>query len=150
MNYYRDHKNDEEKHVVEQAAENVDFLGKQLLCVDFIENLEHHIHIEEEGIVAGHSRVPFNFHVSCDHFIVWNRKNSRIGTILVVFGFGSTHIGNNISAFIECSIVSTCQYRSKAAIFGLHLCEPTAIFSGFDEVEGAGVVVAEVEQKTVE
>ena len=47
-----DDQNDEEELVAEEACEGVDFIGKELSCVNLIEDLKHHIGVEEEGIMS--------------------------------------------------------------------------------------------------
>lgn len=62
------YKQDEyEEPVVEETGENIDFRGQQFFGIDLIEDLQHHIHIEEEGVVAGHTRVFPNINITSEH-----------------------------------------------------------------------------------
>lgn len=61
------YKQDEyEEPVVEETGEDIDFRGKQFFGIDLIEDLQHHIHIEEEGVVAGHTRVFPNINITSE------------------------------------------------------------------------------------
>jgi hypothetical protein len=41
----------EEDRVVEKALEDVEFIGLKLAGVDFVEELEHHEDLEEDGVM---------------------------------------------------------------------------------------------------
>jgi len=49
---------DEEKFIVEEVFEHVSFLIFQLPCIDFIEDLQQHEHVEEDGVVFAGLVIP--------------------------------------------------------------------------------------------
>lgn len=49
---HRDNQNDHEEFVVEETIEGVDLIREELSCVNFVEDLKHHIGVEEEGVVS--------------------------------------------------------------------------------------------------
>lgn len=80
--YNRYKQNNYEEPVVKETGENIDFRGQQFFCIDLIEDLQHHIHIEEEGVVAGHTRVFPNINITSE--LIFYRDGLCIPSIINV------------------------------------------------------------------
>jgi len=52
--------NNQEEFVVEEVFEDVGFIGFEFSCVDFVEDLEEHKDVEEDGVVLSGLVVPFS------------------------------------------------------------------------------------------
>ncbi len=77
------YKQDEyEEPVVKETGEDIDFRGQQFFGIDLIEDLQHHIHIEEEGVVAGHTRVFPNINITSE--LIFFRDGLCLASIINV------------------------------------------------------------------
>ena len=78
MHSHRDKQNDKEETIVEQALENVVLSREKLLGIDLVEDLEEHISIKEECVMAGHSGVSLRNVVASDPSFERNDKSSGV------------------------------------------------------------------------
>ncbi len=87
-----------EEPVVEETWEDIDFRGQQFFGIDLIEDLQHHIHIEEKGVVAGHTRVFPNINITSE--LIFFRDGLCVASIIDVWGFLCAHVFGDIAACI--------------------------------------------------
>lgn len=145
---YEEH--DNEEHVVEEACEDVDLLWQQLLGIDLVEDLQHHVHVEEERVVAAHARVPLYVRIPSELIIIGNNECS---ISISIGGLFDGHVSGDIATRVELREGDVRLGLVGVRVLQLHLGEPVAVVtlgSLVDEVEAAGVVVAEIKQEAVE
>lgn len=61
-----DRKDRHEESIAEESSENIILRGQKLLGIDLVKDLQIHIGVKKEGVVAGHSRVPQDIIVTGD------------------------------------------------------------------------------------